>query len=172
MSETSTKTSEPCVYQYLASPLGRLTLVASDSALHSILWPDLLKTSKAMKTISALEPSKNHPVCSRTALQLNQYFRGERISFEIPLVLKGTAFQKEAWEVLLDIPYCCTLSYQEQAMRLGGKGKVRAVGRANGTNPIPIIVPCHRVLGKYGDLTGFAGGLKTKAYLLQLESTR
>jgi methylated-DNA-[protein]-cysteine S-methyltransferase len=172
MPEISTDIAEPRVYQYLASPLGKLTLVASDSALHSIVWPDVLQTSKAMKKISALELSKNHSVCSQTALQLNQYFRGERKSFEIPFVLKGTAFQKEVWKVLLDIPYGCTLSYQEQAVRLGGKEKVRAVGQANGANPIPIIGPCHRVLGKSGALIGFAGGLKTKSYLLELESTR
>ena len=172
MPKTTTDISEPRVYQYLASPLGKLTLIASDSALHSILWPDVLQTSKAKKKILALKPSKNHPVCLQTALQLNQYFRSERKSFDIPFVLKGTAFQKEVWNVLLEIPYGCTLSYQEQAVRLGGKEKVRAVGRANGANPIPIIVPCHRVLGKSGALTGFAGGLETKSYLLELESTR
>jgi methylated-DNA-[protein]-cysteine S-methyltransferase len=102
--------------------------------------------------------------------ELKEYFEGTRKSFDVPVMLNGTAFQVKAWRALLKIPYGKTRTYQQQAVKVGGAEKARAVGMANGKNPIPIIVPCHRVIGKDGSLTGFGGGLDTKRYLLDLES--
>ncbi|MBU8922453.1 MAG: methylated-DNA--[protein]-cysteine S-methyltransferase [Bacteroidales bacterium] len=101
--------------------------------------------------------------------QLEAYFRGELREFDVPLLLEGTEFQKRAWKVLQKIPYGETISYGEQAIRMGSPKAVRAVGGANHRNPVAIIVPCHRVIGKSGDLTGFGGGLDIKARLLELE---
>jgi O-6-methylguanine DNA methyltransferase len=107
-----------------------------------------------------------------TKQQLNEYFQGIRTTFDLPLIMHGTDFQKQVWQQLLKIPYGQTICYSEQATRIGDKNKARAVGMANGCNPIPIIVPCHRVIGKSGHLTGFAGGVDKKAYLLNLERSR
>jgi methylated-DNA-[protein]-cysteine S-methyltransferase len=101
--------------------------------------------------------------------QLQEYFAGNRRDFDLPLDPVGTEFQQQVWHVLRTIPYGETISYGEQARRLGDVNKSRAVGAANGRNPISIIVPCHRVVGSTGKLTGFAGGLDTKAWLLQHE---
>jgi len=109
------------------------------------------------------------PVLEAAAEQLREYFAGERTSFDLPLALDGTPFQQEAWRALADIPYGETVSYGEQARRLGRPDAVRAVGAANGANPIAIVLPCHRVIGADGSLTGFGGGLETKRRLLDLE---
>ena len=101
--------------------------------------------------------------------QLREYFAGDRREFDVPLDPVGTAFQQSAWRVLRTIPYAATMSYGEQARALGDPNKARAVGAANGRNPISIIVPCHRVVGSTGALTGFAGGLDAKQWLLQFE---
>ena len=98
--------------------------------------------------------------------QLDEYFAGERLEFDLPLEPNGTPFQRQAWTALRTIPYGETISYGEQARRLGDRNKSRAVGAANGKNPIPIVVPCHRVIGANGHLTGFGGGLDVKAWLL------
>jgi len=101
--------------------------------------------------------------------QLTEYFAGERKIFDLPLVLNGTAFQILAWKQLMKIPYAQTISYAEQAEKIGDRKKARVVGMANGLNPIPIIIPCHRVIGSNGQLTGFAGGMDKKTYLLNFE---
>ena len=109
------------------------------------------------------------PILIETEKQLRQYFAGERKIFNIPLKLIGTDFQLSVWHELREIPYGETISYQQLAERVGDKKKSRAVGNANGKNPIPIIIPCHRVIRKSGDLGGFGGGIKIKRKLLELE---
>jgi methylated-DNA-[protein]-cysteine S-methyltransferase len=110
-----------------------------------------------------------HPVLVQTERQLNEYFAGRRKEFSLPLDIRGTPFQKHVWEALLAIPFGETRSYGQLAKQLGNPRATRAVGAANGRNPIPIIVPCHRVIGSSGRLTGFGGGLETKALLLGIE---
>ncbi len=150
----------------IASPVGRLQLVASDEALVAILWenddPDRVK-------LGPLIEDDTHPVLAEAARQLGEYFAGTRVRFSIPLDFAGTAFQREVWQALLTIPFGETRSYGEIARQIGRPDAVRAVGAANGRNPISIIAPCHRVIGTDGKLTGFAGGLDAKAYLLRLE---
>lgn len=123
--------------------------------------------------VSASEPMKradSHPLFLRAKAQLAEYFSGKRREFDLPLEPLGTEFQKKAWNALREIPYGKTLSYGEQARKIGNPKSARAIGAANGRNPISIFVPCHRVVGSAGDLTGFAGGLETKRFLLELES--
>jgi methylated-DNA-[protein]-cysteine S-methyltransferase len=154
------------------SPIGRLGVVVSDRGVHEILWPREIEDEKTIERYCVLDESNEHPIANRAIAELEEYFSGARTHFDVPLILNGTPFQVSAWNVLRDIPYGQTLSYEEQAIRLGGKAKVRAVGRANGQNRIPILIPCHRVIGKNGSLTGFGGGLAVKAFLLNLESGR
>ncbi len=111
----------------------------------------------------------DHPVLAQTARELGEYFEGARTAFDVPLDLQGTPFQRAVWALLREIPYGATTTYGALAEKLGGPTKTRAVGGANGRNPVGIIVPCHRVVGASGALTGFAGGLDAKAYLLQFE---
>ena len=148
------------------SPVGELTLVASDAGLRAILWPD---DDPARVRLSALVVDPNHRVIAAAIEQLAEYFAGERTEFDVPLDAVGTDFQRSAWAALRAIPYGTTVSYAEQAARMGDRRKARAVGAANGRNPISIIVPCHRVIGANGALTGFAGGTDTKAWLLAHE---
>jgi methylated-DNA-[protein]-cysteine S-methyltransferase len=151
------------------SPLGPLHLVASDGGLHAILWQCDLAKPETAATVAMLPRAESHPVSQDTERQLAEYFRGERQRFDLPLAPMGTPFQRAAWQALLDIPYGGTTSYEAQAIRLGGREKTRAVGTANGMNPVSIVVPCHRVVGKDGSLTGFGGGLDAKRWLLNLE---
>ena len=148
------------------SPVGELTLVADDRGLAAILWendkPDRVR-------LGALRERADHPVLVETERQLGEYFAGERRTFDVPLSFAGTDFQKRVWAALLAIPFGETRSYGEIAHQLGTPGASRAVGAANGRNPISIIAPCHRVVGSTGKLTGFAGGLEAKAFLLGLE---
>lgn len=102
--------------------------------------------------------------------QLQQYFNGERYEFDLPLAPEGTSFQLEVWRALEKIPYGETISYLDLAKRIGKPAAVRAVGAANGANPLPIVIPCHRVIGHNGKLTGYGGGLEKKQYLLSMES--
>jgi methylated-DNA-[protein]-cysteine S-methyltransferase len=113
--------------------------------------------------------SGRHAVLDTTMAQLDEYFAGRRREFDLPLDPVGTEFQRSAWNVLRTIPYGATMSYGEQAAALGDAKKARAVGSANGRNPLSIVVPCHRVIGTSGKLTGFAGGIEAKRYLLELE---
>lgn len=152
----------------MKSPLGDLYLLEKNQKLAAIFfekdWKDYFKTQ------SDLEESKEK-VLLQTKKQLEEYFKGKRKNFDVPLQLEGTEFQIQAWKTLLKIPFGKTVSYKEQA-KMAGKGKaIRAIGSANGCNQIPIIIPCHRVLASSGGLGGYSGGLKIKEYLLALENT-
>ena len=153
----------------LQSPVGKLTIIASSKALCSLLWDTESNAKEYEEIINNLKKSKSNHILNKTIRQLNEYFSGNRKEFDIPFFLNGTNFQKKAWKQLSKIPYGETISYGEQAKRMGDIKKARAVGGANGRNPISIIIPCHRVIGKSGDLTGFGGGLDNKKYLLDLE---
>jgi methylated-DNA-[protein]-cysteine S-methyltransferase len=150
----------------LESPVGRLVLVASGGGL-----TDLLFSGPEDKTLLEVPGSEAAAQILRNAKgQLGEYFAGVRKQFSVPLEFHGTAFQQEAWRGLLTIPYGQTVSYGEQARRIGRPRAVRAIGAANGANPIPIIVPCHRVIGADGSLTGYGGGMEIKKKLLALEN--
>src|SRR3989338_2191043 len=156
-------------YDDMASPVGTLTIIASSQGLHAVLWENDLEDSKYLKIIKSLKKVVQNDVISQTKKQLSEYFQGKRRKFDLPLKMNGTEFQLQVWKQLLKISYGKTISYGEQAERMGDKNKARAVGMANGLNPISIIVPCHRVIGRNGHLVGFGGGLEKKAYLLKLE---
>jgi len=156
-------------HKKIQSPVGELKLVASDNGLAAILWED--DDSERVKTVKDSIEDDNHAVLLETAGQLEEYFKKERTSFTIALDFKGTDFQKKVWEALLEIPFGETRTYGDIAKQLGDIKAVRAVGAANGKNPISIIAPCHRVIGASGKLTGFAGGLENKARLLNLEAS-
>ena len=149
------------------SPIGPLTLVASESHLVGLLFEN---DENRFESASSVSSSRSF-ILSLAETQLTEYFSGNRKTFEIPFELVGTDFQKKAWLGLLQIPYAQTLSYQEQSERIGHPKAVRAVGSANGQNPISIILPCHRVIGKNGSLTGYGGGLEAKKWLLDFESS-
>ena len=149
-------------FDVLDSPSGKLTLVCDDTALRAVLWEADVVVTQATR-------NSEHPILLETRKQLAEYFSHKRTSFDLPLAPKGTEFQKQAWAILSAIPYGETISYAEQARRLGNAKAMRAVGAANGKNPIPIIIPCHRVIGKDGSLTGFAAGVDTKRVLLKHE---
>ena len=149
------------------SPLGPLELVASDEGLVAVLWPD--DPPDRVRLGDDLLESPDHPVLAKAADQLDEYFEGKRKDFDLPLDLRGTEFQVAAWQSLAQIPYGETATYGEQAASLGRPKAVRAIGAANGRNPVSIILPCHRVVGANGSLTGFAAGLDAKRFLLDLE---
>ena len=153
-------------FTILPSPVGALTLVASDDALHAVLWED---DDPARVRTGAVTRADDHPVLRETVAQLQAYFAGRLRVFDLPLRFVGTDFQKAVWAGLLAIPYGETRSYGALAATIGRPGASRAVGAANGRNPISIIAPCHRVVGASGALTGFAGGLAVKERLLRLE---
>jgi methylated-DNA-[protein]-cysteine S-methyltransferase len=148
------------------SPLGGLTLVASDKGLAAILWKD---ENPRRVLRSSLVEDPDHPVLVETERQLRAYFAGSLTTFSLPLDFKGTEFQKSVWQALLTIPFGETRSYGEIARQIGRPTAGRAVGAANGRNPISIVAPCHRVIGSNGALTGYAGGLAAKEHLLGLE---
>ena len=154
------------VYKVMKSPVGGLKLVASDKGLVAILWEN---DNPRRVRLGILSEDENHPTLLETERQLNDYFSGKRKSFSVALDFKGTEFQKKVWAALLTIPFGETRSYGQIAEQIKSPKAVRAVGAANGKNPISIITPCHRVIGSTGKLTGFAGGLQTKARLLALE---
>ena len=152
------------------SPLGRMTIAATDKGLAG-LWFDgqrHLPPELCDQTVWPAEP--DHPVLQQTSQQLTEYFAGQRSSFDLPLDLShGTPFQQSVWQALLDIPQGDTASYGDISQRIGKPAAVRAVGSAVGRNPVSVIVPCHRVIGANGALTGYAGGLDKKTALLRLE---
>jgi len=160
------------VYTTLISPVGELWLVASAKGLHALLWRHDLNDREWAALFKALPNHPAHPVLKKSLRQLEEYFAGRRKNFDLPLVPSGTAFQLRAWDQLRKIPYGQTISYHEQAKRVGCVKKARAVGTANSRNPISIIVPCHRVIAKNGGLGGFGGGLENKKILLALEQGR
>ncbi len=152
------------LYSTVDSPIGELLLTGDGHALHGLY-------------MQAGRPKRIEPGWERSddafavvAAQLAEYFAGERREFDIPLVLDGPPFQRQAWHALREIPYGETVSYGEQARRIGQPDAARAIGAANGQNPIAVIVPCHRVIGADGSLTGFGGGLERKRLLLDLEA--
>ena len=157
---------EALAYKIIDSPTGNLRLIASENALVAIQWE---KKAGDHGRTDGLVRDDRHSVLVETERQLNEYFAGNRREFDIPLDMRGTRFQKSVWEALLAIPFGETRSYGQIARQLGNANATRAVGAANGQNPIPIVVPCHRVVGSNGTLTGFGGGLETKAQLLSLE---
>jgi len=156
----------PRLYAYVPSPIGRLLLCGDEERL------------SGLRTLPAAEDSdlvrgrrRSDAAFAPVREQLEQYFAGERVEFDVHLDLDGaTPFRRSVWSALLEIPYAATVSYGDLARRLGVPTSARAVGAANGSNPISIIVPCHRVIGAAGRLTGYAGGLERKRYLLCLEA--
>ena len=155
-------------YKFVDSPIGKLKLVASDVGLVAILWEN---DNPRRVPLSELVEEEQQAILLQTERELEEYFAGKRDAFSIPLDLRGTAFQKDVWRALQAIPFGKTLSYGQIAYQLGRPSASRAVGAANGRNPISIVVPCHRVIGSTGKLTGFAGGLHVKAHLLSLEAS-
>lgn len=155
------------VHRIVKTPVGSLTLVAGDNGLAAILWEDD-KPGRVRLDIGAED--KTHTLLSEAERQLQEYFAGGRSRFDLSLDFTGTPFQKKVWAALCDIPFGETRSYADIARDVGSPRAVRAVGAANGKNPISIVAPCHRVIGKNGKLTGFAGGLAVKEFLLGLES--
>ncbi len=153
-------------YQFLDSPVGQLKLVAHETALVAVLWEN---ENPNRVRLAALVEDLQHPILLKTAQQLNEYFAGKRQQFDLPLDFEGTAFQQQVWRALLTIPFGETRSYKQIAEQIGNVKAVRAVGAANGKNPISIIAPCHRVVGANGKLVGFAGGLENKEILLKIE---
>ena len=168
MMKTDQRSRTRHVYKRVASPVGRLTLVATDDGLAAILWEND-RPGRVRLTLDAEEHA--HPVLLEAERQLGQYFAGERTRFELTLDLAGTVFQRKVWNALMTIPFGETRSYAEIAEQIGSPAAVRAVGAANGKNPVSIVAPCHRVIGSNGALTGFAGGLGVKSRLLSLERT-
>ena len=150
----------------IASPVGDLTLVASDRGLAAILWQD---DDPARVRLAPRYAGAGHPVLAAAARQLEEYFDRQRRTFDVPLDPSGTPFQRSVWSALLAIPFGETRSYGTIARQIDRPSASRAVGAANGRNPLSILVPCHRVIGASGGLTGFAGGLDTKRRLLAFE---
>jgi methylated-DNA-[protein]-cysteine S-methyltransferase len=156
--------SRSLLYTSIDSPIGELLLLGDGHALHGLYMQDGRK------------PARIAPRWRRSATQfadlraqLREYFAGERIAFDTPLAMRGGEFERRVWRALCDIPYGTTVSYGEIATRVGQPSAARAVGLANGRNPIAVIVPCHRVIGANGSLTGYGGGLERKRLLLELE---
>ncbi len=154
-------------YKKIRTPVGELTIVAGDRGVSALLWED--DSGERVPLPKNLELSNSYALLTDAERQLHEYFLGKRRQFDIPLAAEGTVFQKRVWKLLAQIPYGETSHYQAIAEKLGDPRKARPVGAANGNNPISIIVPCHRVIGKDGSLFGFAGGLKIKRRLLDLE---
>ncbi len=148
------------------SPVGTLTLVAGDRGLAAILWEN---DRPHRVRLPPLREDRGNPMLRETARQLGEYFAGSRRVFDLPLDPRGTPFQKRVWAALVSIPFGETRTYGEIAASLGCPTATRAVGAANGRNPISIVAPCHRVIGASGTLTGFAGGIDVKAKLLAIE---
>ncbi len=155
-----------CTFITLPSPVGELKLVANGSRLVAILW----ENDKPNRVrLGPMVEAPDNPVLVKTARQLEEYFAGTRNGFDLELDFVGTAFQKKVWAALLTIPFGETRTYSQIAEQIGHPSAVRAVGAANGHNPLSIVAPCHRVIGASGKLTGFAGGLEAKERLLVLE---
>jgi methylated-DNA-[protein]-cysteine S-methyltransferase len=154
-------------YKEMKSLVGNIKLVASAKALVAVLWegerPNRVK-------LDTPKHDRRHPILIETERQLREYFAGERDRFDLPLEPRGSEFQKRVWRALKEIPFGETRSYLDVAKAIGSPQASRAVGAANGKNPLSIVVPCHRVIGTGGRLTGYAGGIETKATLLGLEA--
>ena len=157
----------PVIHKKIKSPIGTLTLIADESALLAVLWPG--EDASRVKTELGVV-SKESLVFDKAEMQLEEFFSGSRKHFDLPLRMIGTPFQIKVWKALQKIPFGQTRSYSDLARSIGSPQSCRAVGAANGKNPLSIVVPCHRVIGKNGSLTGFAGGLEAKRYLIERES--
>ncbi|MBX3020274.1 MAG: methylated-DNA--[protein]-cysteine S-methyltransferase [Bdellovibrionales bacterium] len=153
-------------YTVMPSPAGEMYLVASEKGVAGVLWN--IKNPEQLRFKGARQDPSN-PFLLQLMDELKEYFAGKRTQFDVPIDMQGTEFQKKVWRGLLSIPYGKTTSYKELAEKIGRPSASRAVGMANGRNPISILVPCHRVIGANGTLTGYAGGLKSKDFLLTLE---
>ncbi len=154
------------VHKFINTPGGKLKLIGNDEGLAAVLWEgDKVERVRAKSEIM----NEKHPVLLRAEIEILEYFEGNRLEFSVSLNPIGTDFQISVWDELKKIPYGETISYGELAKRIGNPKASRAVGAANGKNPLSIIVPCHRVIGASGKLTGFAGGVGVKAQLLKLE---
>jgi len=154
-------------YQIVSSPIGDLYIAADTMNLRTVVFKN---EWEAFKARLGEVHNESNSLIQKTQTQLREYFAKERTEFDLPVAFSGTPFQKQTWQALLTIPYGETRSYSYQAELIGNPKAVRAVGRTNGLNPIAIVVPCHRVIGKTGKLTGYAGGLDKKEFLLRLES--
>lgn len=161
----TTATATTAVHTVVDSPCGPLTLVAREGELTGLYMTD----QRHLPAYETFGPRAELPLFARTAEQLAAYFDGDRTAFDVELRLLGTPFQQRVWGALRDIPYGETVTYGELAETLGQPTASRAVGLANGKNPIGVIVPCHRVIGADGSLTGYGGGLARKQWLLDLE---
>ena len=160
----------PTTFTRFPSPVGELILTASETALKGVFFP--VRRNRSAPEAGWVEDDGRGPagaLLARVRRQLTEYFEGTRTSFDLPLDAAGSAFERRVWELLRTIPYGTTTSYGALARHLGDPHATRAVGAANGKNPVPIIVPCHRVVGARGELTGFGGGLDRKRWLLEHE---
>ena len=153
---------------HLHTPFGGLTVVASDDGLRYVTFENDAHP-KSYAGMNVVDDASHH-VVSATAQQLNEYIAGDRVSFDVPLDLVGTEFQVQAWRSLANIPFGATASYAQQAASIGRPTATRAIGAANGRNPVVVVLPCHRVIGANGSLTGFGGGLPVKKWLLEHET--
>jgi methylated-DNA-[protein]-cysteine S-methyltransferase len=156
--------------RHLDSPIGVLTLIASPDGITHVLFDGQEPTDVGLP--DDLPEVDGDPALELAATQLAEYFAGDRRQFDLPLDLRGTDFQRDAWRALARVPYGETRTYGEQAEAIGRPGAFRAVGAANGRNPVPIILPCHRIIGASGALTGFGGGLDVKRQLLDHEQAQ
>ncbi len=175
LAEAGTGNRTAVYYGELASPIGPLTLCATDLGLCLIKFGSLAETRESMNQwlrlqVGAVELRPDEEKLAEAKHQLTAYFAGELREFTLPLDMRGTPFQRQVWGALLTIPYGESASYKEMALAVGNRQAVRAVGGANNRNPVPVIVPCHRVIGAAGALVGYAGGLAVKSRLLELEA--
>lgn len=152
----------------LQVPFGELTVVASDKGVRYITFENDAHP-KSYQNMSVIDDA-SHPVVARTVAQLHEYIKGTRRTFDVPLDLVGTEFQVQAWNALAKVPYGTTASYAQQAASIGRPKATRAIGAANGRNPVVVVLPCHRIVGADGSLTGFGGGLHVKKWLLDHEA--
>jgi len=162
----------PRRFTTIDSPVGTLTLTASAGAIDGLFMEGQRHAPQASAPQDAADWVREEAPFATLADQLERYFTGEAVEFDVPLRARGTPFQERVWAALREIPHGATISYGELARRLGTPGASRAVGLANGRNPIAIVIPCHRVIGADGSLTGYGGGLERKAWLLRHESAR
>jgi methylated-DNA-[protein]-cysteine S-methyltransferase len=154
-------------YDFYESPMGRMLIVATDDGLNGLYFVD----QKYYREVEAdWTQAPNHPVVRQTAREMQEYFAGKRKEFEVGLAPEGTTFQSQVWKAISSVKYGTNITYSELARRAGHPDAIRAAGTATGRNPITIIVPCHRIVGSDGSLTGYAGGLDRKRALQELES--
>jgi methylated-DNA-[protein]-cysteine S-methyltransferase len=169
MTSAIRRTPKDYVFKTVRTPVGALKLIASNDGIAAILWEN---DRPGRVRLDMVAEDATNPVLLETERQLAEYFAGRRKAFDLTLDFAGTEFQTKVWDALLTIPFGETRTYAQIAKQIGHPEAVRAVGAANGRNPISIVTPCHRVIGSNGELTGFAGGLGTKEYLLRLEGRK